>query len=562
MPGGPALPGRLPQLRRRRHGAVLRPRPRLHPPVRGRRRRRRPAPVLGGAGTRRGRALGRRRHRGRRARHADVVRRDRRRRPRDRRGDGAAPSTARRSPTSSCSRARSATSPSRDGTVVQGWLVRDPDATGPPPLLLDIHGGPHNAWNGAADEIHLYHQELAARGWTVLLVNPRGSDGYGEEFYDARPRRLGRGRRQRLPRADRPARRRGPRRPGAAGGHRLQLRRLHDLLPDQPRRPVRGGGRRRRGQRPDQHGRHLRRRPLPRRLRARRLAVARPRPVRRDVAAAHGRPRRHADAGPARRGRPALPGRPGPAVAHRAARARRADPAGALPGRLARVHPGRAAVAPARLQPAASSTGSSSTPATRPARAGRDRRRALAAAPRRAGRAARAFPARSSASCGCGPGRDDELVEAAHGAAEPGRPGVAATTDSVFQIGSITKVWTATVVMQLVDEGLLDLDAPVAEVLPELRLADPDVDQEVTIRHLLTHTSGIDGDVFTDTGRGDDCLEKYVGAARRRGAEPPARRHLVLLQLRLLARSAGSSRSSPAGPGTRRCASGCSRRSA
>ena len=32
----------------------------------------------------------------------------------------------------------------------------------------------------------------------------------------------------------------------------------------------------------------------------------------------------------------------------------------------------------------------------------------------------------------------------------------------------------------------------------------------MTLRHLLTHTSGIDGDVFTDTGRGDDCLEKYV----------------------------------------------------
>jgi CubicO group peptidase (beta-lactamase class C family) len=31
------------------------------------------------------------------------------------------------------------------------------------------------------------------------------------------------------------------------------------------------------------------------------------------------------------------------------------------------------------------------------------------------------------------------------------------------------------------------------------------------VRHLLTHTSGIDGDVFTDTGRGDDCVERYVG---------------------------------------------------
>ncbi|MGW5098057.1 serine hydrolase domain-containing protein [Streptomyces nodosus] len=88
---------------------------------------------------------------------------------------------------------------------------------------------------------------------------------------------------------------------------------------------------------------------------------------------------------------------------------------------------------------------------------------------------------------------------------------ITTTRGSLFQIGSITKVWTATLVMQLVDEGALDLDAPVAEVLPELRLADADVARQVTMRHLLTHTSGIDGDVFTDTGRGDDCLERFVG---------------------------------------------------
>ena len=103
----------------------------------------------------------------------------------------------------------------------------------------------------------------------------------------------------------------------------------------------------------------------------------------------------------------------------------------------------------------------------------------------------------------------DELVDAAYGVLNKDT-GVEATTDSIFQIGSISKVWTATVVMQLVDEGLLDLDTPIIEVLPELRLADPDVTKHVTMRHLLTHTSGIDGDVFTDTGRGDDCLEKYV----------------------------------------------------
>jgi dipeptidyl aminopeptidase/acylaminoacyl peptidase len=78
-----------------------------------------------------------------------------------------------------------------DGTVVQGWLIGDPEPTGPRPLLLDIHGGPHNAWNGAADDVNLYHQELAALGWVVLLLNVRGSDGYGEEFYRAAVGRWG-----------------------------------------------------------------------------------------------------------------------------------------------------------------------------------------------------------------------------------------------------------------------------------------------------------------------------------------------------------------------------------
>ncbi len=103
----------------------------------------------------------------------------------------------------------------------------------------------------------------------------------------------------------------------------------------------------------------------------------------------------------------------------------------------------------------------------------------------------------------------DEIVEVAVGTLNK-RTGQPATTDSVFQIGSVSKVWTATVVMQLIDEGKLALDTPVVEVIPELQLSDPDVTKQLTIWHLLTHTSGIDGDVFTDTGRGDDCLEKYT----------------------------------------------------
>ncbi len=89
--------------------------------------------------------------------------------------------------------------------------------------------------------------------------------------------------------------------------------------------------------------------------------------------------------------------------------------------------------------------------------------------------------------------------------------GVEATADSVFQIGSITKLWTSTLVMQLVDEGLVELDAPIRRYLPEFRIADESAAAQITVRQLLTHTSGFEGDIFTDTGRDDDCVAKYLG---------------------------------------------------
>jgi CubicO group peptidase (beta-lactamase class C family) len=74
--------------------------------------------------------------------------------------------------------------------------------------------------------------------------------------------------------------------------------------------------------------------------------------------------------------------------------------------------------------------------------------------------------------------------------------GVECTPDSAFQIGSISKVFTATLVMQLVEHGSLALDDRVIEWLPGLALADQDAAKTVTIRQLLNHTCGIDGDFF------------------------------------------------------------------
>jgi CubicO group peptidase (beta-lactamase class C family) len=91
--------------------------------------------------------------------------------------------------------------------------------------------------------------------------------------------------------------------------------------------------------------------------------------------------------------------------------------------------------------------------------------------------------------------------------------GVEATTDSVFQVGSISKVYTATLAMQLVDARQLDLDEPIASYLPDLELGDPDATATITMRHLLTHSSGIDiGDYMGDFGTGDDACARYVAS--------------------------------------------------
>ncbi|MEU3767865.1 serine hydrolase [Amycolatopsis keratiniphila] len=104
---------------------------------------------------------------------------------------------------------------------------------------------------------------------------------------------------------------------------------------------------------------------------------------------------------------------------------------------------------------------------------------------------------------------DGEIVEYAAGVLNTST-GVESTKDSVFQVGSITKVWTITLIMQLVDEGLVDLDRPVRDYLPEFRLADEQAAATITVRQLACHTGGFEGDVFADTGTGEDAVAKLI----------------------------------------------------
>ena len=84
------------------------------------------------------------------------------------------------------------------------------------------------------------------------------------------------------------------------------------------------------------------------------------------------------------------------------------------------------------------------------------------------------------------------------------------TPDTLFQIGSITKTFTATAVMRLVEQDALALDEPVRTYLPDFRVADEDAASRVTVRQLLTHTGGWLGDYFDDLGSGDDALTRMI----------------------------------------------------
>jgi CubicO group peptidase (beta-lactamase class C family) len=68
------------------------------------------------------------------------------------------------------------------------------------------------------------------------------------------------------------------------------------------------------------------------------------------------------------------------------------------------------------------------------------------------------------------------------------------TTTTLFNIGSISKSFTALGVAQLVDQHQVDLDAPVIRYIPDLRLSDPQATQAVTVRQLLSHASGLPSD--------------------------------------------------------------------
>jgi len=84
------------------------------------------------------------------------------------------------------------------------------------------------------------------------------------------------------------------------------------------------------------------------------------------------------------------------------------------------------------------------------------------------------------------------------------------TDDTLFQIGSISKTFTGTAIMRLVEQGRLNLDDPIRKHLPRFAVKDADASTRATIRDMLTHMGGWEGDLFDDPSNGDDALERIV----------------------------------------------------
>src|SRR5699024_6207414 len=111
--------------------------------------------------------------------------------------------------------------------------------------------------------------------------------------------------------------------------------------------------------------------------------------------------------------------------------------------------------------------------------------------------------------------KDGEIVLTGSAGAYSRTEDRALTDDVLYGVGSISKTYTAVLMMTLVEEGKVDLDQPVTTYLPEFTMADPRY-EDITVRMLLNHSSGLMGSagpssfLFGDGAHdaSDDLLER------------------------------------------------------
>ena len=96
------------------------------------------------------------------------------------------------------------------------------------------------------------------------------------------------------------------------------------------------------------------------------------------------------------------------------------------------------------------------------------------------------------------------LYKAGFGFENSMRPEVPTYPDAMYKIASMTKPITSAVILRLCQEGVLNLDTPISQYIPWLKLSRPEAEGTMTLRHLLTHTSGLPSDDYLPEGTRDE----------------------------------------------------------
>jgi CubicO group peptidase (beta-lactamase class C family) len=105
---------------------------------------------------------------------------------------------------------------------------------------------------------------------------------------------------------------------------------------------------------------------------------------------------------------------------------------------------------------------------------------------------------------------DGQQIEIAWGVANL-NTGQEMTTDTLWLLGSITKILTTTLLLRFVERGEVDLDKPVTRYLPDFALAEPGAAERISVRQLINHTNGIDADTWMPPGDfGPTAVKSYV----------------------------------------------------
>lgn len=90
------------------------------------------------------------------------------------------------------------------------------------------------------------------------------------------------------------------------------------------------------------------------------------------------------------------------------------------------------------------------------------------------------------------------------------RPEVPTYPDAMYKIASMTKTAIAVMILRLCEEGVLNLDTPIKNYLPWLKLSRQEAEMTMTLRHLLTHTSGLPDDDYLPEGSRDESTINEV----------------------------------------------------